>query len=270
MLEREREEAIIQHLQRRRFARVHDLVAVTAASEATIRRDLQRMDTNGLLKRVRGGAECRQVAPAAVPHSEAGRSAAQRRWTADSAPLRTRITINDHQKRRIAAAAARLCRDGNTLFIDGGSTTYYLAEFLEARELTIVTNSLAIANQTNYTLGCQTIIAGGIIDPQSELVFDPVGRDFFSDYSADILFMGVAGITEHGITNTHGRVVQTARQMIAHAARIVVLADSSKFRAGGHILLCGLETVDTIVTDAGVSQTDRERAAAAGVELIVV
>lgn len=267
MLEREREEVIIRHLQRNRFASVHNLVALTTASEATVRRDLQRMDSNGLLKRVRGGAEYLQVA-AARPDINAAWTRA--RWTGDSSPLRTRISINDVQKRRIAAAAAALCDDGNTLFIDGGSTTYYIAEFLTTQNLTIVTNSLAIANQTYYSLGCHTIVAGGIIDPLSELVFDPVGRDFFSDYSADILFMGVGGITEHGITNTHGRVVQTARQMIAHAARIVVVADSSKFRASGHILLCGLDRIDTIITDAGVSDADRERTAAADVELIVV
>ncbi|TVR34000.1 MAG: DeoR/GlpR transcriptional regulator [Spirochaetaceae bacterium] len=269
MLEREREEVIVQHLQRNRFASVHDLVALTAASEATVRRDLQRMDANGSLKRVRGGAEYLQV-PAAATGLDADAAWTRARWTGDSSPLRARISINDVQKRRIAAAAAALCHDGNTLFIDGGSTTYYIADFLTAQNLTIVTNSLAIANQTYYSLGCHTIVAGGIIDPSSELIFDPVGRDFFSDYSADILFMGVGGITEHGITNTHGRVVQTARQMIAHAARIVVVADSSKFRASGHILLCGLDNIDTIITDAGVSDADRERAAAANVELIVV
>jgi DeoR family transcriptional regulator, ulaG and ulaABCDEF operon transcriptional repressor len=265
VLEREREETILQYLKVNRFASIHDLVETTRASEATVRRDLLRMDTIGLLRRVRGGAEYSRA-----ENGDAASAATRPRFTGDQSSLRERLDDNKVEKRRIAAAAAEMCRDRGTVFIDGGSTTYYIAEFLENRKLTIVTNSLAIANQTYYSLGCRTVLAGGLIDPDSELVFDPVGHDFFRDYAADLFFLGVEGINESGITNTHPRVVQTARRMIAHSRRVVVLADSSKFGRTGHMRICGLDSVHRIITDTGITPADYDTVTSAGVELIVV
>lgn len=291
MLEREREELILLHLSRNRFATVHDLVALTDTSEATIRRDLKRLDGDGRLRRVRGGAE-NNVPPrvhqeSLVPPVEdlmPGASGPEYRGeygtvtgpavptslTRDSMPLRQRLAIQEDQKRRIAARAADMCSEGATLFIHGGSTTYYVGEFLQGRRVVIVTNSLAIATRTHYGLGYRTILAGGVVDPESELIFDPVGHNFFADYSAELLFMGVEGITSLGVTNTHSAVVRSARQMMEQSRRVIVLADSTKFGTMGHLKVCGIDRVDTVITDADAPEEECRLIQEAGVEVILV
>lgn len=287
MLEREREELILGHLSRNRFATVHDLVAITDTSEATIRRDLKRMAGEGRLRRVRGGAEntapVRAVMERLVPpvedlaappppaaHNPVPEPGIPASHTRDSMPLRQRLVLHEHQKRRIAARAADMCPEGSTLFIHGGSTTYYVGEFLQDRQVVIVTNSLAIATRTHYTLGQRTILAGGVVDPESELIFDPVGHNFFADYSAELLFMGVEGITAMGITNTHSAVVRSARQMMDQSRRVVVLADSSKFGTRGHLKVSGIERIDTVITDDAAPEDECNRLIEAGVEVIRV
>lgn len=286
MLEREREELILQHLNKTRFATVHDLVSITDTSEATIRRDLTRLDGEGRLRRVRGGAE---TASPLWTFENPGFSAADKAsvaslsadgssvatnipaaLTRDSVPLRTRLTIQENQKRRIASRASQMCVEGTTLFIHGGSTTYFVGEFLQGRNVVIVTNSLAIATRSHYALGYRTILAGGVVDPASELIFDPVGHNFFADYAAEILFMGVEGITSLGVTNTHSAVVRSARQMMEQSRKVVCLADSTKFGRTGHLKVCGIDAVDVIITDSDAPEDECRRIAETGVEVILV
>jgi DeoR family transcriptional regulator, ulaG and ulaABCDEF operon transcriptional repressor len=272
MLEREREEKIISYLRQRRFASVHDLVTLTESSEATIRRDLQRLDEETKLHRVRGGAEAAAFAgPKMGPIPESLENApGPIHLTGDTMTLKTRRTVNEPQKRRIAAHAAKMCEDGTTLFIHGGSTTSFVAEYLHGKTLVIVTNSLAIATQTYYSLGCTSVVSGGIIDPDSELIIDPAGRNFYSDYSADLFIMGAEGVSIHGVTNTHATVVQSARQMLEQARRVVLLVDSTKFGRTGHLRVCDIEKIDVLVTDSGAPEEECQRIRDAGTQVVIV
>ncbi len=244
MIEREREEVILRILRTDRFATVGDVVGVTGASEATVRRDLARLEQSGRLRRVRGGAEYVAAPEGGASENGAPTVAAQQR------SLEERVGLQTELKRRIARHAAAHCRDGDTLLIDGGSTTYFLAEYLLDSRVTVVTNSFAIADILRTSRSVRVFLPGGLLDPGSLLIQDPAGPDFYRDYAATRAFIGVEGIDERGITNTDMQVVRTQRSMVGTAPQVIVLADATKFATGGHLRSCGFDEIDLIITNA--------------------
>ncbi|HTP58760.1 MAG TPA: DeoR/GlpR family DNA-binding transcription regulator, partial [Spirochaetia bacterium] len=143
MLSEERRELILRLLRRERLATIADIARAAFSSPATIRRDLAQLSREGLIRRVRGGAEIVAARDNAV-----------------EPPLEYRKGVHMEKKRFIAKAAAGMCQDGETIMIDGGSTTFPMAEFLRERELRIITNSFAIAAALVPRSKC-TVIVGG-------------------------------------------------------------------------------------------------------------
>lgn len=257
MLSAERHQMILRVLRRGRFATVTEISEAVRSSAATIRRDLARMEAAGLLRRVRGGAEIQ------AEEGSAGTLGAE------ELPLEYRKGILLEKKRLIAKAAAAMCEDGETVMIDGGSTTYQMAEFLMDREIRIITNSFAIADVLVPRSRCTLILNGGVVRMDSQLVLDPFGSDMFANYSASKLFMGAFGIDETGATNNDSLLIKTERAMIERARHLVVLADSTKFDRRGSLFLCGFEKIHTIITDSGISEGHRALIAARGVRLVI-
>ena len=273
MLSVERRELILRVLRGERFAAVGDIARLSDASEATVRRDLAALETDGLVRRVRGGAELAATGGVVGGGAAAEDAAAEEGLRGSGSaqlPFERRKGIMQEKKRRIAKAAAALCADEETLFIDGGSTTFMMTEFLSARGLQVITNSFAIAERLVRFPGCTVILNGGVVSPESQLVLDPFAEDMFSKYSASKAFMGIYGIDETGATNTEMLLIRTERAMIDRARELVVLADSSKFDRRGSLFLCGLERIRVLITDTGIPERWREMALAKGVRLIVV
>jgi DeoR/GlpR family transcriptional regulator of sugar metabolism len=256
MLSAERHELILRILRRGRFATVSDIAQASRCSPATIRRDLARLEAAGLIERIRGGAEI-----AALPGSGAQDGA--------ELPLEHRKGVLAEKKRLIARAAAQMCEEGETIMIDGGSTTFPMAEFLKERDLRIITNSFAIAAALVPRSRCTLILGGGVVRMDSQLVLDPFDEDMFANYSASRLFMGAFGIDETGATNNDSLLIKTERAMIERARELVMLADSTKFDRRGSLFLCGFEKISAIITDDGVSQAHREMIASRGVRLVI-
>ncbi|MBN1838200.1 MAG: DeoR/GlpR transcriptional regulator [Spirochaetales bacterium] len=257
MLERERQALILRVLRQGRFAAVADLVPLVRASEATVRRDLARLEDKGLLRRVRGGAELAEPPPGAEPQGI-------------QLPFEYRKGVQLEKKRAIARRAASLCGEGDTVFIDGGSTTYQMTEFLRSARLQIITNSFAIAQALVGVSDNTVVLNGGVIYPDSQLILDPFQEGSFGRYYASRAFMGVYGLDELGATNTELLLIRTERAMIEHSRDLVVLADSSKFSRRGSLMLCGLERIRTLITDSGISREQADMVRSRGVELIVV
>jgi DeoR family ulaG and ulaABCDEF operon transcriptional repressor len=256
MLSAERGELILRVLRQSRFASVADLAGIARSSPATIRRHLARMEDSGLVCRVRGGAEL----------------AAEQRGTEqaeEELPFEYRKGIQLEKKRLIARAAAALCADGETVIIDGGSTTFQMAEFLRDCTLQVITNSFAIAHELVRRSRCTVILSGGVVHPDSQLVLDPFAEEMFAHYTASKVFMGVYGIDETGATNTESLLIKTERAMIERARTLIVLADSSKFDRRGSLLLCGFEKIQALITDPGIDARHREMLISRGVRLIV-
>ncbi len=251
MLSAERHELILRFLRRARFATVTDIARAARSSAATTRRDLEILSQEGLVQRVRGGAEISKPPEVSEP------------------PLEYRKGVNMEKKRFIAKAAAEMCQDGETIMIDGGSTTFPMAEFLRERDLRIITNSFAIAAALVPRSRCTIILGGGVVRMDSQLVLDPFGKDMFANYSASRVFMGAFGIDETGATNNDSLLITTERAMIERARELVVLVDSTKFDRRGSLFLCGFDKIKAIITDDGIPENARAMVDSHGVKLII-
>lgn len=243
---------ILEWLQEEGSARVRDLSAAFAVSEATIRQDLERLDGEGHISREHGGAYLRsvplQVQSMSLQHGQ-----------------------NMDRKRLIGAKAASLVRDHETIIIDSGTTTTQFAENLKLRqELNIITNALNIA-----------LILGAI---PTNTVHMPAGQfkaptlslsgeksvEFFVGIYAEKLFLATAGISfEAGLTYPAIGDIYVKRAMVKAASHVYLLADSTKIGRVSFSSLGSIELVHTLITDSGITDADRAAFERLGVEVLV-
>jgi DeoR family ulaG and ulaABCDEF operon transcriptional repressor len=255
MLERQRKETIIRLLELHRFTSIHDVVEATGASESTIRRDFIELEEENRLMRVRGGVQ--------LVHEPVSSQQFENSFD-------RRTSINLEKKRRIAARACGFLTNGETIFIDGGTTTFQMVEYLASFSLQVVTNSFAIARHLITHSQCTVILPEGHVHPDSQLILSHVNDDPFQNYSASKAFMGIEGITEKVLTNNETLVIQAERAMIRHTHELIVLADESKFGKVGSLSLAPVESASKIVTTRDVDPEIVERIEAHGVEVIRV
>ncbi|MGW0044362.1 DeoR/GlpR family DNA-binding transcription regulator [Rhodococcus sp. NPDC003348] len=203
---------------------------------STIRRDLDALARMGKAERTHGGARPVEGALSEIPYA-------------------VKENTRRAEKAAIAHEAAGLVRDGDSVILDSGSTTYQIATALRQRSgLTILTNDLRIGKYVATFPDVRLLVAGGELLGS---VFTLVGErtvEFLSDYSVDWTFLGADAIDPGaGITNTNTLEIPVKRAMIAAAARTAVVADSSKFGQRALARVATLAEVDTIVTDAGLT-----------------
>ncbi len=254
MHEAERHRIILATVQSRPMASVADLVEMTGTSEATIRRDIAALHVRGELRRVRGGAE------AVNPPAQGGLV---------GRPFSVNETINIAQKRAIARVAAEMCRDGEPIIINGGTTTYQMVPHLASKRLSVFTNSFAIAEYLIHNSRNSVVIPGGTIYREQNVILSPFGGVVASHFFARRMFIGCQGLSRHGLMEADPMVVQSELALIGQADELVVLADSSKFTARSSIILCGLDRISTVITDAGIRDEDRDLLEKAGVDIVV-
>ncbi|HET8725972.1 MAG TPA: DeoR/GlpR family DNA-binding transcription regulator, partial [Alphaproteobacteria bacterium] len=237
MHERERHKLILKVLAERGMAMVRDLTDLLGASEPTVRRDINRLAEMDLLRKVRGGAE---AISAGAPHGIAGR------------PFQVSQTINVEKKRRIAQKAVSLCRDGESIIINGGTTTYMMVEFLARRQLQILTNSFVMAQRLLAESNNRIILPGGEVYREQSIVLSPFDNDTTQSHYASKMFMGAQGLAPLGLMEVDPLLIRAEQKLINQAEQLIVLVDSSKFRQRASLILCPLERIHTVVTDDGV------------------
>jgi DeoR/GlpR family transcriptional regulator of sugar metabolism len=252
--ETERHRVILATVQSRPVATVAELCDVTGSSEATIRRDIAALHVEGKLRRLRGGAE-------AVNPPEQGGLVGR--------PFSVNETLNIDAKRAIARVAAQMCKDGEPIIINGGTTTYHMVEHLASRRLSVFTNSFPIAEHLIHRSRNNVVIPGGTVYREQNVILSPFGGVVASHFYARKMFMGCQGIARAGLMEADPMVVQSELALIGQADELIVLADSSKFLRRSSLILCGLDRITTIITDRGVRQEDRQMLEDAGVGLIV-
>jgi len=227
----QRRREIVRRLYLTGYVEARELVEKLAVDASTIRRDLDALSRDGHAQRTHGGA--RLVAGALdMPYElkQAERIAA---------------------KQAIARAAAELVRDGESVVLDSGSTTYELATQLRVRQdLTIVTNDLRISQLVTAFRGVRLLVTGGELLRSTYTLFGERTVDFLQDLSVDWTFLGADAIDVTGITNTNTIEVPVKRAMLAAARTTVVLADSSKFGRRALVRVGGLTEVDRVITDS--------------------
>lgn len=255
----ERERLIIELMQSRGFVSFQELDSRLDASPATIRRDLERLAQQGQLKRVRGGA--RLIAAEAAPAAGQGHLS--------GVPFHENIDRHPAEKAAIGKAAAGLCRPGEAVMIDGGSTTLQMCPHLAGLNLQVMTNSLHIVSALLPQPGTRILVPSGTVFREQNIILDAAGEDSLPRFHAPRLFMGAAAVGAHGVMQADPMLVAAERKLIERADEIIVLVDSSKFHGPSGHLVCGLGEIDAIVTDAGVTEADRELVRQAGVRLVL-
>ena len=250
MLVEERRNHLLELVRVRRFASLPELAEQLEVSESTIRRDLDQLEKQGAARRIHGGVLYTGVSPK-LPHFDAQQPA---EWD---------------KKKSIAAAAQRLIEDGDTILLDGGSTTYELARLLVGRPLHVVTTSLPVANLFASDAGSDLVLIGGNICPRSGVARGPYADRMLSMVKVRKTIFSVAGVCDDGFFNNDLMLVETERAMMRAAAEVIVVADSTKFGHQSLTHLCPLSAVHQLVVDDGITTEWREKVRAAGVDLIV-
>jgi DeoR family fructose operon transcriptional repressor len=163
-----------------------------------------------------------------------------------------------------------LVQTGETVILDGGTTTVEVARELVGRSLQVVTNSIPIVNALVNSPETELIVIGGFLYPKTGVNLGPLAVEALKSIHARRLFISVGGITANSLFNSNALLVETERQMIEAAEEVIVVSDSSKLGHSALALLCPLETVDRLITDAGITDEWREICEAAEVALTVV
>jgi DeoR/GlpR family transcriptional regulator of sugar metabolism len=237
-------------VQTRGFASLSDLADSLQVSESTVRRDVEYLEQQGEARRTHGGVF----------------------WTGSPAEMRVFDSRGDSaapQKRAIAAAAAARVADGETILLDGGSTTYEIARQLVSRPLQVVTNSLPVANLLSSCELIDLVLIGGYVHHRTGVTIGPMADSQLATLRVDKAFLSVAGIDEDGFYNSNLLLVETEKAMSRIAKETIIVADSSKFGRASLSRLCGMNEVRTVVTDKELSPAWQKRMQSAGVELVL-
>ena len=228
----ERQNQIVQFLQRSQRISILEVCENYSVSEATARRDLEALASEGRIQRVHGGAiALTQPSP--------------------EQPLLQRQREQADEKIRIGQVAAALVQEGETVFLGSGTTVLEAARSLRGRRnLTVLTNSLPVVNALAGAEGITVICLGGMLR-DSELSFiGHITEQALAEVRADKVFIGTRAISmEHGLTHEYLPETMTDRAILKAGQEIFVLADHTKFGRAATVLLAPLESIHILVTD---------------------
>ncbi|QEM46401.1 DeoR/GlpR transcriptional regulator [Mycolicibacterium grossiae] len=231
-----------------------ELAAEFDVSEMTIRRDVEALETRGVVRRIVGGAIALQ-----------GKDA--------EPSFATRVADAAEEKRHIADAVADLIGPSETLILDSGSTALAVARSLKGRELalTVVTPSLLAALELVDEPDTTVVLTGGQLRPGELSLIGPSAEDALAGYNCDTFVMGVAGVdAERGVSDYHQAESGVKRAASRRADRVIVAADESKLGRVTFVNIAALADVDVIVTDAPADHPALAAARTHGVDVVTV
>ena len=229
MIISERKQHIINLLTVKSFYKLEALAEKLDTSISTIRRELNDLQQEGIVKRTHGGVLF------------LGKK--------EALPLfHDRHNSMLKEKKAIGKRAADLVEDGDTIIIDGGTTPYQVALNLQDRKIQVVTNSLPVANLFADSGNVQLVSTGGTLYPGTGVYLGPHANNTLKNIRAQKAFIGVAGITEKGLFNSNALVVETERLIMEAASEVYVVTDHTKFARYALSLLCDFSKVTGIIT----------------------
>ncbi|WP_018698481.1 DeoR/GlpR family DNA-binding transcription regulator [Amorphus coralli] len=244
-----RRERILRELERHPHVRISELAANFGVSTETVRRDVEALSSEGLISRAYGGAS-------AIPMGA-------------QAPFSERNQAYIEERARIGERAAAMVRPGEVLMVDAGSTTHQFAMALAVagQDLTVLTNSVAIAATLGQNGSIQIILCPGDFQPLEAAVYGPETLDFLSRYNANRAFIGASGLSVQGISDANRSAVAVKRRMIGQSRETFLLIDHSKFDRHLVATVEPLGALAGIVCDRKPSGTLGESVARAGIDV---
>ena len=211
MFTEERYNIILQELKAKGIVSVSDLVKILDASESTVRRDLNALDSEGLLKKIHGGAI--QIGESASKHDY---------------KVNVRQSLNLDEKNEIAKKAASLIEEGDVIYLDAGTTTENLINFIEADDITIVTNGIVHAKKL-LEKGIKTFILGGEVKAITEAIVGSTAVEDLKKYNFTKGFFGTNGVSnKNGYTTPDINEAMVKSQAMKMCTESFILADTSK------------------------------------------
>jgi len=257
MIAAERRRTILDLLRKDGIVSIDRLCMELDVSDMTVRRDLQGLEKGGLLSRVRGGAKL--IPGDALPHQ------AER-------PFSARLLEYSDKKNEIGQMASRLVKDGDSIFLDGSSTSMLFARHLIDRfdRLTVVTDSMAVMEEfSGAASSIELVVLGGSLQRDGNTIDGPLTLENVARLQVGILFFSCAAFDAQGVYNSGLIGTNVKRTLIQRAKRRVLLANSEKYGAHDFYQLCTLDGVDTVVSDWELPQKATHALRRAGLEVIV-
>jgi DeoR/GlpR family transcriptional regulator of sugar metabolism len=250
MIAAERQQIIEAALVDAGAVNIHDMARRLGVSDATVRRDFERVAETGRARRVHGGLQ-RVVDLEVRP------------------PYQERTLLNRQEKDRIGRAAAALVDDGDVIIMDGGTTTSSLAPYLVGREVQVITNSLTVADYLCDHSMIEVLVTGGWLYRPSKVLLGSQALQALRRVNAGWTFVSTSGLTPRGVGHSNGLVVELEKLMIQRGRRVALLADHTKFSTPGTVQVCPWTTIDDVVTDRPVPQQFARLFARLGIDVTV-
>ena len=232
MLTLERQNAIVAYLKQHKIATVDHLAKMFFIGQASIRRDLEKLEKQNVLRRTYGGAVLCEGLNDEIP-----------------------ISMREHEraaaKDHIGRISAEIVRSGDTIIIDSSTTSLHMIPHLKNRSnLTFITNGLKTAAVLGETLHTRVFCCGGILRERSLSLVGNEAKNFISHYNVQKMFFSCRAITEgRGALEASDEEAELRRAMIDHAEEVYLLCDSSKFDQTAFCQICGLKRITGIITE---------------------
>jgi DeoR/GlpR family transcriptional regulator of sugar metabolism len=250
MLVAERWQKIVQLVNERGSIRVSELSELCHVTEETIRRDLDRLESEGKLIRSHGGAISIRESGTEVPFFE-------------------RETMHAEQKQAIAKEAVSHIRPHDRIILDASSTAWYMSRILPDIPLTVLTNSIKVAVELAQKEKVQVISTGGQLAAHSLSYVGPLAEQSLDRYNADKAFLSSKGVhAERGISEANEWQAAVKRKMIRIAEQTFVLADSSKFGIRSLAAVADWPDIHCLITDAGTEKAQLEQIRNQGINVV--
>lgn len=224
---------IMELLRRTGTAQASTISELLQVSLVTVRKDLQRMEDEGLLHRIHGGAAIRDVQAAYDPRMSA--------------------------MEKIAEAAAREIKAGDCVIMNAGNTTLLTArKLLERKGITVITNSIAIARELVQQVGIKLIFLGGEVNAEAVFTYGWDAVTQLEQYKANKLILSVSGLScSSGLTTRHMEAADLLRRMIARTETVIAVADDTKIGFESFYHVGDLKAVDKLITNV-TADTEQE------------
>lgn len=243
-----RQQLILDHMAVQGEVKIAELKEMFDVTEMTLRRDMEKLEQWGYIKRTFGGAI----------------------FVGNDIALHERTGVHMEEKKRIGQQAAQLIQPGDAIFIDGGSTTLQVARYIQPNlNITVVTNALNIASELQGKQ-ISTIVIGGILMDQTSTLVGPVAVEALTKMAFNKAFIGTTGVTaKHGYSNSNMYEAEIKRLVISQAAETTMVTDHSKFGKQDLFSFASLGAINRIVTDQTLDQALSEALKEASVELTI-
>jgi DeoR family transcriptional regulator, myo-inositol catabolism operon repressor len=228
---------------------LEELVSVFAVSKNTIRRDIQELVDRGKLKKVYGGVS--------VDHKKLE-------------SFQDRKKQNQEQKASIVKQASQYVEDGDVIFIDSGTTTIELVEYIKERNVTIFTNSIELIVRALPFEHLNVILIGGLLDRKTDSFGNMQNMNLLCDYNINKAFMASTGISlTNGVTNASPQESELKKTIVGRSLEVFLLIDHNKFDKYGLMTYCSLDEIDYLVTDEIPNDTYQEYAKKNSIQFVI-